>query len=259
MATLDHPLFLTRYHMFRTDSVHISSEALIIQGIDLLHPEALEAFLSAFGQAIQSPRKEVTGSIFMKRYVSVIAGALYAFSYCDRCLDISLEQLKIVLQKDTLQFLLATDEELPSTSAVSERDERRRLLLHHMYHSNMKPVWNAIIQATGIGGATLWATLSYLIAYWRQEDINQLVTDEARRCALEDYRYFTDKAWIDSFADCPINPIFSRFKSVEIDDHTVLVRAKCCLQHCLPGDDRYCYTCPRINEENRARKYRSHH
>ncbi|GAA0383761.1 IucA/IucC family C-terminal-domain containing protein [Paenibacillus motobuensis] len=259
MATLDHPLLMTRYHMFHADSAHISSEALIIHGVDLLHPEALEEFLSAFGQAIQSPRKEVTGSIFMKRYVSVIAGALYAFSYYDRCLDISLEQLRIVLQKDKLHFLLAIEEELPGISMIPEREERRRLLLQHMYHTNMKPVWSAIIQATGIGGSTLWATLSYLVAYWKQEDIDKLETAEARRCLEEDYRYFTDYAWIDSFADCPINPIFSRFKSVEIDDHSVLVRAKCCLQHCLPGDDRHCYTCPHISEENRTRKYRNHH
>lgn len=259
MATLDHPLLTTRYHMFHADSSHISSEALIIQGVDLLHPEILEAFLSAFGQAIQSSRKEVTGSIFMKRYVSLIAGALYAFSYCNRCLDISLEQLKIVLMKDKLHFLLALDEELPSISVIPEREERRRLLLQHMYHSNMKPVWSAIIHATGIGGSTLWATLSYLVAYWKQEDILKLETDEAKQRVEEDYRYFTNHAWIDSFADCPINPIFSRFKSVQIDDHSVLVRAKCCLQHCLPGADRHCYTCPHINEENRTRKYRAHH
>lgn len=259
MLVPEYPLLQSRYSLYFQNKDGIIPESLRLQGSHVTDEEALNDFLSVFASAINSPKKEVTGSIFIKRYVSLVAGALHAFSLHNRCLDLSLDHIHLVLKKDKLFIVLEHDDEPEAVSLVEDRKERRRLLLHHLYHTNIKPMWSAVIHATGISGSTLWATLSYLLAYWKEEDLRITESLELRSRIEEDYRFFTDYAWVGSFADCPINPIYSQFKKVDIDGEPVLLRAKCCLQHCLPGEDRSCYTCPRISEEERLRKYKALH
>jgi len=259
MLDSEYPLLQSRYNLYFRKKDVPGPEGLRFDGSLLSNEEALNDFLSAFATAINSPRKEVTGSLFIKRYVSLIAGAIHAFSLYNRCLDLSLDHIYLVLQKDKLLAVLEYEDAPEIICQTNDRAEQRKLLIHHMYHTNIKPMWSAIIHATGISGTTLWATLSYLVAYWKEEDLRTTESAELRAQIEEDYRFFANQAWVDSFADCPINPIYSFFKKVDIEGDTIALRAKCCLLHCLPGEDRHCYTCPRITEEERVRKYKALH
>lgn len=251
------PLLQSRYNIHFQNSESVPSDGIVLMGQDLVRNESLLPFLDAFSEAILSSRGEVTGSLFIKRYVSIIAGAVYAFTYHNHCLDLSLQNMKLVLKKDKLICVVQNTDEPDITSQAESREERRKQLLHHLYHTNIKKVWSAIIPATSINGATLWATLSYLFAYWKEADQLRIESPELLARMEEDYRFIAEHAWDESFTDCPVNPVFSKFDEVDIEGEKILVRAKCCLQFCLPGEKRYCYTCPRITEEERLLKYKA--
>lgn len=209
----------------------------------------LEESLASLAEHMQSPHQRVTGSLWVKRYCSLFAGALYAFSHSDYALDVTMSHVRVTMNgKGLLQFeLLHADEPVLSDATLS-RERKRELYYQKVVNEHMRPLFQEVNRLTGIDEATLWSTLSYLLAYWvprwQEETSSTLLRERIR----EDYEFLTES----------VESITSHFRSVASplpQEEPILIRNKCCLNYCLPGEDRYCYTCPRITDERRMDKY----
>ena len=237
-------------------------EALALTGKQIVDEIRLKRFLGEFAHLIGSSQPEVTGSLFIKRYVPVIVGSLYAFIVHDSVIAISLDRISVVWVQDHLRFRLTQRDEPITLHAESDRNDMRMKHIMHLYHDNIKPVWNAIMNVTGIDEQTLWATLSYLLAYWKEEWIRSAELPEQKKRIEEDYRYITENVWRECFKDIKRNPFICRFLRMDNpmeEGKEILVRAKCCLNYRLPGEDQYCYTCPRLTEARRLQKFKLAH
>ncbi|MDQ0889040.1 ferric iron reductase protein FhuF [Paenibacillus sp. V4I9] len=89
--------------------------------------------------------------------------------------------------------------------------------------------------------------------------INSIMQNRHRITLAGDDSQESQYLWFGEKAE---NPLICRFRQVKIpmhDDRHILLREKCCLNYCLPGGDRYCYTCPLITDERRIEKYLAAH
>lgn len=215
-----------------------------------------------YGKSIQSPAPKVKGSLFIKRYNSLIAGALYAYTHHQYGLNLSLSNIRIVLEGSGIKFRIQESDEFHLLQQPHPLEQRRELYFRHLYSDNVCRVFERVVRHTGIQESNLWATLSYMLAYWKEEWIYQAQSPQLKAQIEENYRYMTKEANPLWFGEKVENPLIHRFRKVKIPmhgDRHILLREKCCLNYCLPGGDRYCYTCPLITDERRIEKYLAAH
>ncbi|WP_410513161.1 hypothetical protein PaeBR_01405 [Paenibacillus sp. BR2-3] len=248
------------FHLQRNHNIHFTEEtpySPICSGLDLLHPASLQSFLDVFGSMIRSPRQAVTGSLFGKRYSTLAAGALYSFTVSDYGVNISLNVLQLSLIDKSFHFHLTRRTQTMAIVMGSTRIQRRKQYLTHIFNDNLIPVFSMVSRYTGLDESVLWGHLSYLLAYWKKKWVSQAKSEELKSRIEADYRYIIDEAGSEL---CVIkkNRLQDDFRCIPVPHHAdrlITVRKKCCLNYCLPGEDRYCYTCPKITDERRITKY----
>jgi ferric iron reductase protein FhuF len=220
--------------------------------------------LDAFGDAVHSPERKVTGSLFAKRYSSLIAGALYVWLHYRYALDVSLANVGVaVIDGSFSAHLFRSGEWRPSAPDGAEAGRPAdEAYLRHLFADNAAPVFGRTVRHTGIPERNLWATLSYLLAYWKEEWLRSAPPGELQERIQDVYRMMMERADPDRFGGKEANPLTSRFGCFDDplhDGRQVLVRAACCMNYRLPGEDRYCYSCPLISNERRIEKFITAH
>jgi ferric iron reductase protein FhuF len=213
----------------------------------------VEQQLADFAIHIQSAKHQVTGSLWVKRYSSLAAGCLYAFSHADYALDITPSSVRVTLtEKGLLQFDLLENGEPGFPESTLSRERKRELYYQHIFMDHIGPLFQEVQRLTAIDMGTLWSTLSYLLAYWVRIWKKVASSETLRARIQEDYEALLEQ----------VEALSAQFRTVSsplAKEEPILIRNKCCLNYCLPGEDRYCYTCPRITDERRMEKYLAAH
>lgn len=256
--------------MFPFDSIDLHNRHNIIFGSGsypgasscLEHETEFVQLMEDFGELMESPARKVTGSLFAKRYCSLIAGAVYTYMHHQHGLNLSLSNVRVVLKGGGLDFWIEDSGEFHQLQQPQSREQRRELYFRHLFSDNVCRVFERVVMNTGIQESNLWATLSYLLTYWKEIWINQAQSMCLREQIEEDYRFMMEEANHLWFREKKVNPLIHNFRQVKIpfyNDQHILLREKCCLNYCLSGGDRYCYTCPLITDERRIEKYLAVH
>ncbi|MDQ0897339.1 IucA/IucC family C-terminal-domain containing protein [Paenibacillus sp. V4I7] len=215
-----------------------------------------------FGDFMKSPAPKVTGSLFAKRYCSLIAGAVHTYMHHQYGLDLSLPNVRVVVGEEGIHYRIVDSGEFQQLQQLQTREQRRELYFRHLFSDNVCRVFERTERYTGIQESNLWATLSYNLTYWKEEWIHQAQSLWLRERIEEDYRFMMEEANHLWFREKTVNPLIHSFRQVIVpcyNDRHILLREKCCLNYCLPGGDRYCYTCPLITDERRIEKYLAVH
>lgn len=229
-------------------------------GACLEHEIEFVYLMNNFGDFIKSPAIKVTGSLFAKRYCTLISGAIHTFLHHQYGIDLSLPNIRVVLKEDGLHYRIGDSREPHQLQQSQSHEQRREIYFQHLFSDNVCRVFEQIVRNTGILESNLWATLSYLLEYWKEVWIQQAQSQRVRERIEEDYRFMMEEAHHLWFQE--INPLMYTFSKVKVPgnhDRHILLREKCCLNYCLPGEDRYCYTCPLITNERRIEKYLAVH
>jgi ferric iron reductase protein FhuF len=258
MVPFDLPLLQNRFNISFEE--YATKEAK--ESVSLDSEEQFVYLLKRFGEGLNTPDKRVIGSLFIKRYVALIAGGLYLWTHHRTGIDMSVEKVKITVNGSGLNFHITDPAQFNPLKSVDDPKRKNDLYIGHLLSDNVRPVFAKTVYLTGIRESNLWATLSYLLAYWKKEWIRQAVSCESRSHIENVYRAITEQKEPDWFPGKTASPIISRFRSIEDplhDGQHILLRAKCCLNYRLPGEDRYCYTCPLISDEKRVEKYLAAH
>lgn len=236
-----------------------SKEGIRFKLTDLENDERLLSFLGAFGESVQSPALQVTGSLFVKRYGLFVCGAMHCYMRCREAVDLSPERVQFVWSANGLQFAVESAEEPEFLRGLTDDAESRTRYFDHVFADQACRVLRRVAQVTRINEGTLWGNLSYGLAYWKNEWLQEAALSDAERGRIEDdFRELLVSFRLQRFPHLQANPLTTAFRSVS-NPHApgkpIMVRSKCCLNYCLPGGDRYCYTCPRITDEKRIDKY----
>lgn len=245
MSPVDCSLLLSRY---RISCLPMDSTASSGSDRYALTGSGLGRLVQAFGVSIQSPDARVTGSLFMKRCCSLVSGVLYAWTHHQASWDAPLTGLQAGLQGQGLTFqlpvpLIMADGALP--------------ILDHLMIEWTAPLLREVARLTGIREANLWATLSYNLAYWEREWLREATDAGVRLRVQEAFGLLRSPGSLQWFPGCPDNPLGGEFRQVPNpyeEDKPILIRSSCCMNYRLPGEDRYCYTCPLLCGEQRMAK-----
>jgi siderophore-iron reductase FhuF len=224
-----------------------------IEATDLLDKEKGKAFLREVGADLQSPSLIVTASIFFKRFLALLSGALFSMTHHSYPLNVSLHNVRLVAEKDWKMpgFFLKTAE-MPIVSGA-DRAAWREQVVRHIFRDTMKPLINALASYTRINPNILWAHAAYIVHYYYELWISEASTEEQRGRIEADFRYLVDVAEPAIFGlrdKNPLNTSFSIVPHPTDERHIIRIRKQCCLAYRLPGG-KCCYTCPRLNEEER--------
>lgn len=258
MVPFDLPLLQSRFNI----SFGACTNKEEIESIALDSEEQFAYLLKRFGESLNTSDRSVVGSLFIKRYGSLIAGGLYLWTHHHIGIDMSVEKVKITVNDSGLNFHIADYAEFEPLKSADDPKRKNDLYIGHLLSENVHPVFAKTMNLTGIRESNLWATFSYLLAYWKKEWIRQAKSSESRSTIDNVYHAMTEQYVSEWFPGKASNPIIKRFRSIDDPLHEgqhILLRAKCCLNYRLPGEDRYCYTCPLISDEKRIEKYLAAH
>ncbi|TDF95961.1 hypothetical protein [Paenibacillus piri] len=259
MHNVTYPAWAARYGISFTEP----EAGTVLALRDLMNDDAFFPFIHSFADDLSAPALQVAGSLFFKRYCLIIAGALHGYIHCRKAIDLSPELVKLVWNDNALRLAAARAEE-PSWLGGLQGDERRRTVyFDRLIADQVCPMLRRVVELTRAGEDTLWATLSYSLAYWKNEWLHNDALTEADRGRIEDdfaelLGTFSQERYpgLDRF---PLITDFRQADNTLDPEKPILIRAKCCLFYCLPGKDRHCYTCPRITEEMRMKRYSEVH
>ncbi|MDQ6421971.1 (2Fe-2S)-binding protein [Paenibacillus sp. LHD-117] len=258
MLSFDMPLLRDRFNIwFEADANEQTAERTTLSA-----GEQFDRLLKHFGAALNTSDRRVIGSLFIKRYGALIAGALYLWTHRRIGLDVSPKNVRVATNGIGLTYHILAPIEYGPLLAVQDTNRKNELYIGHLLSEGIYPVFAEIVRHTGIGESNLWATLSYTFAYWKREWIREAVSQQNRDDIESVYQVMTEHFQPEWFPRKYKNPIISRFRCVDDplhDGQQILLRAKCCLNYRLPGEDRYCYTCPLITDERRIEKYVAAH
>lgn len=258
MVPFDPVLLRDRHNIWLEAEFEKSFEDIV----GLENEDRFPYLIERFGTIVQSPNARVTGSLWIKRYGSLVAGALYAWIHHSYGMDVSLKDVRVIISEDGIKFHVRNCRLLENLDSAGSDEQRTDLYIQHLFAVNVLPVIQMTVRHTRIPEKNLWATLSYTLAYWKAEWLRQAPTSDVRRRIEEIYRRMEPDASAGLFAGIAGKPLLCSFRSVEDplhEERRILIRDKCCLNYCLPGEDRYCYTCPLISDERRIEKYLAVH
>ncbi len=246
------PLFSVLASNYRIGTT-VPTTPLQVEAIHLLDDRRGRAFVKEVGKALQSPNAVVSASIFLKRYLALVTGALYSMTFHNHGLNIGLENLVLTAEDSwkTVSFSLKTPEGLGYHTG--ERSEWREKIVRHISNDNLQPLITALSAQTGVSPNLLWSHAAYSIHHYYRTWMKEAETDALLQRIEEDFLYLKEIEDPQMFGSCEKNPIGTTFIEVAHPakpGELVRLRNNCCLAHSLPKG-KCCYTCPKLDEEER--------
>lgn len=225
--------------------------------------EEFQLLADRYGTAIGSPDRKVSGSLFIKRYNALIMAAFYVWTHHGYALDLSLDKVGVTAAPKGLAFQVvdAGEWDIPAAEAQSF-EVRSMAYLKLLFAEHISPIYAKAAKYTKVPESGLWSGLSFLIEHWKQEWTLKSDSDEVMRRIAAVYRIVTEHAapdWFPFYKSNPLNFQFRRIEDPLQPGRDIILRNTCCMNYRLPGEDRYCYTCPLITDERRMEKYLAAH
>lgn len=213
----------------------IQTSAYEMKLAELADERKVENALSFIQNKIEAPNFRVVASIFAKRLGFVAAGCLYAFSVCQKRVDVQHLSLQAECEDDGLWLPQVYYIKQAITQVdVANRNEERKEIVTELFSKGFEPIWDALNQYTGISKRVLWENIAVYILWL----YNQLKEDSSvNQHQLEtDFTYLFYEATGDQFGQYEVNPLkcYARRES----------RQTCCLSYQLAGKKKYCKSCP---------------
>lgn len=154
----------------------IQTSAYEMKIADLADERKMESALSFIQDKIEAPNLRVVASIFAKRLGFVAAGCLYAFSVCQKRVDVQRLSLQAECEDDGLWLPQVYYPEQAITQVdVANRNEERKEIVTELLSEGFESIWNPLNQYTGISKRVLWENIAvYLL--WLYDQLKKIIT-----------------------------------------------------------------------------------
>jgi len=222
----------------------------------LTDQEQIKLLLLEYKRQIHGSQIDVAGTYFASSWRTVCAAMIYMTAMTDVRLDLSPANLNIQIDCGNgypqLLFVLKSATEL--AWPTGERTEWQRNSMEQFYRS-LQPIMSAISAVTGLPLSQLWGQIPLGAEYYVNLLSGLFDEEQHREHLLEAYGALTKH--IDcSYFGLKRNPF--DVKEIWLDDPYKLgeqtrMKPTCCLAY-LTGDG-YCYTCPKLSNQDRQERY----
>ncbi|SDX71189.1 (2Fe-2S)-binding protein [Paenibacillus sp. CF384] len=235
---------------------------LIMPAVDLLNEEKLLHLMNIYSPLIQAKERPEVAAIFISWYACVCAALHHMmFHWNDAVLDVSFSNLTVHLVhgESYPEFLfLINNNNLYREIPVEGRGAWVKKELDSFYREQVTPLVQVLARAARMNPILVWGQIVDAAYDQLEEELDE-VTEEERRQAILDH-FQTRLMDIDASAfGLPKNPFATKRRYIEHPenpDHTMALKTACCLAYRIPFRESkefiYCYTCPRLKENERA-------
>ncbi|WP_407945781.1 (2Fe-2S)-binding protein [Paenibacillus puerhi] len=225
----------------------------------LLKPDKMSRFLELYGQRIKA-LEPAAAAVYFGSWIGFLAlGQQYAVSTYNQSLDLSLGSLDIQLfeqeGRTLFSFKLGQAGIVNAPAEASEREDWLRTSFEALYGGTLRPLLESAAEAGGVAVGQLWGQFptkfNYNMDFWLADALQE----ELRERIKEDYRYLREELPAEVFGRSK-NPMDVKIRYIEDMKHPdkqVRIKNACCQFYRTEGG-YYCYTCPRMKEEERAER-----
>lgn len=226
---------------------------------ELAAPAGAAAFVDAYAPEIKAVSRDVAATYFASWAGRLCAAYQYALWHDRTVPGLTLSDLQLRMHRQergtalSFRVLEPRFEELPGDA---EEEAAVYTALTHFYGAEIRPLLEAVAEAGGVPAGSLWGLhatgMYYIFDAWEQQTQGDA---EARARLKLVQETVVHKLPPDVFGR-PGNPFGIKFRMVESREDPnkqVRVKGSCCLAYKTETGHGYCYTCPKINEEERGK------
>lgn len=228
----------------------------------LAEPEGAARLVRVYAPEIKASTYDVAATYFASWAGRLFAACLYAMWHDGVKLDAGLGHITLQMEKGPQGIALAFRFASMHAEAVPEaRFGQEEFLLHAMEEliaGTIRPLADAIAAAGGVSPGIMWALMAtglhHIQRAWKaqasdadapQQERMELVTSLLR-----------ERVRPEVFGQTR-NPFQIKLRMVDSRDgagEKIPVRAACCLAYKTDTDHGYCFSCPKLSEEERQAK-----
>lgn len=224
---------------------------------DLLDQDQMERFLQFYAKCIKATDLTAAAAYFCSWLGFVALAQQYMLSLQNKKIDVSLANLVIQLyaknQYYAFSFKICRWTESPLPENESIRAKELHQILADLYRGTIRPLIEAASVAAKIHIGQLWGQLPTRFVYYKNRMLDS-VDDEVLQTRISDDLHVLRHDLDPHLFGRQKNPFHIEYKMVEDvydSQRQVPVKSACCLYYKTEGGD-YCYTCPRLKEEERS-------
>lgn len=225
----------------------------------LAEPAGARVFVETYAPQIKSPSRDVAGTYFASWLGRLCAAFSYSLWHDGAQLELDFSQVTLQMDRQPrgvlLLFRLKELVAVPLPEEPKEEMAAMESALAEFYGSQVRPVVEAVAEAAGVPSGSIWGLMAtvfyYVLDMWKGSS-----PDERQSARLEALiKILTERLGEGVYGRK--NPYKLKFQYVESrynPDEKMRVKASCCLAYKTETDHGYCYTCPKLSEEERAQK-----
>lgn len=226
-----------------------------MKAVEMIKPENMNQLLTVYSPLIKAIDNSPAAAYFCKLFSGAAMALQYMISVENKAANFSLENLTIQLYPKDGYYSFSYKVDRWSIqngpSFNSERSDWLQQVYADFYGKTVKPLFESASKSGLIDMSLLWGQLPTYFNYYIE-----LLTDSDvsthKEQIIHDYEYLKYQVSPNVFG-CKKNPFDVKIRMIEdLRDPNKQLRMKnVCCQFYRTGEERYCYTCPRMKEDER--------
>ncbi|MCD1257684.1 (2Fe-2S)-binding protein [Paenibacillus athensensis] len=230
--------------------------SLSIQLSRLKSKTTLQDFLHKLMPFIHTNNPVVAATHFMSWFGSVCAAFQAGISLTDAALDVRLANLSFQLYFEGNQrktsFVLHVQDPFSTLKSDENRSAWRTSILNEFYSQEVKPLILSLVTVSGATANQLWA--QFTTRLHNEKDILLEQNSAARKdTILADFDALLNELDLESLGLVrnPFNVSFRFIPHLTEEEQQIRQRATCCLAYETDTGKGFCYSCPKMSEQER--------
>jgi len=224
----------------------------------LLDREGAEAFVRAYGPLIKALSPDVTGTYFASWFGGVCTAFQYSLWRDNAAAVLSLDRIELLVYKSENRSIVTF--RIPSWEAAplpeGSRAESSLEAMEAFYGTQVKPLLESIAAAAGIPVGQLWGTIATRVHYALDRWLQEAESGEQRQRVEQDFDalFYALRPEVFGRKKNPFDIKFRMIDNPRAPGEQMRIKAVCCLAYKTDTGHGYCFTCPRLNEQEREEK-----
>lgn len=225
--------------------------------LELTDDEVMSAFIQCYGPRMKALDHKAVAAYFANWLANVAFSLQYSLSIHQAALDINLSNLWVhLVPSDGYCRIAFSIKEWVIEQAPSDQMNREVWLndiFTRFYHDTTRPLLRLMSEISGLAISEVWGQLPTKFNYY-METFEKKINDcnELTRLS-EDYRYLVNDlpAEVFGLSRNPFRVTVRKIEDLADPGQTIQMRNRCCYYYLTDGG-AYCYSCPRLKEEERS-------
>ncbi|MNO23544.1 hypothetical protein D3C76_133470 [compost metagenome] len=221
----------------------------------LIHEEGMRNFIDCYRPLMKALDDNAVAAYFGSWVSSMALAVQYSISMYSSVPVIDLTRLSVHLIPASGYCRIAfslQDWEIQCPPAEVAREAWRNEVLASFYRDTIAPLLRSMSEASGFRLSEIWGQLPTKFNYYVELFSAGVEDSRLLETLQNDYSYLKTSLPVEHFGmkRNPFDVVVRRIEALADPEQTVQMRNRCCQYYRTEGGS-YCYTCPRLKEEER--------